>query len=29
MTVTFKNARFDPDVIEFHAIAKEMAKLAD
>ena len=26
MTVTFKNARFDPDVIEFHAIAKEMAK---
>jgi AhpD family alkylhydroperoxidase len=26
MTVTFENTRFDPDVIEFHSIAKEMAK---
>jgi len=26
MTVIFENTRFDPDLIEFHSIAKEMAK---
>lgn len=26
MKVIFKNTRFDPDVIEFHSIAKKMAK---
>ena len=26
MNVTFKNTRFDPDLIEFHGIAKQMAK---
>ena len=24
--ITFKNTRFDPDLVEFHAIAKQMAK---
>lgn len=24
--VTFKNTRFDPDLVEFHSIAKQMAK---
>jgi len=24
--VTFKNTRFDPDLIEFHGIAQQMAK---
>ena len=26
MPVTFKNTRFDPDLVEFHSIAKEMAR---
>src|SRR6056297_2435992 len=26
MPVTYKNTRFDPDIVEFHAIAREMAK---
>lgn len=26
MAVAFKNTRFDPDVVEFHDIAKQMAK---
>ncbi|MDE9451922.1 hypothetical protein J3R80_15725 [Aliiroseovarius sp. Z3] len=25
MTVAFENMRFDPDLIEFHSIAKQMA----
>lgn len=25
MSVTFKNTRFDPDLVEFHGIAKQMA----
>ena len=25
MPVTFENTRFDPDLIEFHGIAKQMA----
>jgi len=26
LSVTYKNTRFDPDLVEFHSIAKDMAK---